>query len=227
MRLIWGTRTRGGSQFLLKLTVAMLGRRTQPQSRINAARHEQLMPVRSPTLEDYVARGRPLDYFRDHNISALKLEEPGADDWGRKIADAFPEAPWLGNRRSIEKIYRSHHNLSWGFSEEKLLKRARRTLVFYEALAAQGRLFVLDVEGPDQFDLQKFSHFLKVGITAEARKIVEDWAPVNDLANIRAAAGKPLERVFEPPALDTLHRRYPWVPDMEARYNALCQNLNI
>lgn len=223
MRVIWGTRARGGSQFLLTLTVALLGRETQPQSRINAARREHLAIDRSPTLEECVEQGRLAGYFREHDIAAVKLEEPGMDRWGKKLAAAFPDTPWLGNHRPIEKIIRSHHNLKWGFSERKVLTRARKTLRFYEDMARQGRLFVLHIDRPQAFDLPAFAAFLRTDITAEARRIVSEWRPVNDLAHIRAAAGDPLEQVVEPPDLDTLRQRYAWVADLEARFESLCQ----
>jgi hypothetical protein len=221
--VIWGTRTRGGSQFLLKLTVALLGRETQPQSRLNAARREAVAAERTPSLSDYVRMRRAMDYFRYHQIAAVKLEEPGMDHWGRRLAAAFPKAPWLGNHRPIEKIIRSHYNLSWGFPEQKLLERTRATLDFYEDLAAQGRLFVLAIDRPEIFDLSAFAAFIGAPITPEARAIAADWPPVNDLADLRASAGDPLQEVEEPPQLDTLHERYPWVADMEARFDALCE----
>ena len=222
MRLIWGTRTRGGSQFLLKLTTALLGRETQPQSRVNAARKEAVAGDRRPDLDDYVARHQPMDYFRDHGFATVKLEEPGMDTWGRRLAAAFPEAPWLGNYRPIAKIIRSHYNLSWGFPEHKLLTRSRATMLFYEELAAKGRLFVMNIDRPDQFDLGAFAVFVGAEVTGEARQMVRDWPPVNDLADIRANAGTPLETIAEPPDLDSLLERYPWVEEMETRFLALC-----
>ena len=164
-----------------------------------------------------------MDYFRQHDIAAVKLEEPGMDRWGRQLAAAFPDTPWLGNHRPIEKIIRSHHNLRWGSSEEKLLLRAMKTLKFYEAMAEQGRLFMLNIEHPEAFDLPAFAAFLHADITAKASRIVSEWPPVNELAAIRAAAGSPLEKVVEPPNLDTLRDRYPWVVEMEARFESLCQ----
>ncbi len=223
MRVIWGTRMRGGSQFLLTLTVALLGRETQPQSRIDAARRDHLATGRSPSLQECIGRSRPIDYFRAHDIAAVKLEEPGMDPWGKWFAAAFPDTPWLGNHRPIEKIIRSHHNLRWGSCENRLLRRARKTLKFYENMAAQRRLFMLNIDKPQSFDLPAFAAFLRADITAEARRIVDAWPPINDLAHIRAAAGNPLEEVIEPPDLETLRQRHPWVDDMEARFESLCE----
>jgi hypothetical protein len=84
-------------------------------------------------------------------------------------------------------------------------------------------LFMLNIDKPQSFDLPAFAAFLRSDITAEARRIVDDWPPINDLAHIRAAAGNPLEEVDEPPDLETLRQRYPWVDEMEARFESLCE----
>ncbi len=168
-----------------------------------------------------------MDYFRSNGISAVKLEEPGMDDWGRRLAAAFPDVPWLGNHRPIEKIIRSHYNLKWGFPERKLLWRTRKTLEFYEDLAKEGRLFMLNIDHPQSFDLPAFAAFLGADITDAAKKLVDEWLPVNDLAAIRAGAGRPLEQVEEPPNLDTLRQRFPWVVEMEQRFDLLCQNRTV
>ena len=144
------------------------------------------------------------------------------DNWGRRLAATFPDAPWLGNYRPISKIIRSHYNLNWGFPERKLLARSRATLLFYEELAVQGRLYVLNIEKPEELNLSAFAAFIGADVTNEARRLVSDWAPVNDLAEIRAGAGTPLKSVLEPPGLETLVERYPWVEEMEARFVALC-----
>jgi len=63
----------------------------------------------------------------------------------------------------------------------------------------KGRFFVLHIDRPQVFDLSAFAAFLRADITAEARRIVREWRPVDDLAHIRVAAGNPLENVVEPP----------------------------
>lgn len=208
---------------MLQLTVALLGREAQPQSRVNAARKEAVSAQRDPPLSDFVRDERPIDYFRYHGIRAVKLEEPGMDGWGRQLSAAFPDTPWLGNHRPIAKILRSHTNLKWGFSEHKLLMRSRRTLAFYEELASQGRLFMLNIDDPDGFDLASFADFVGARITAQARRMASEWPHVNDLGDLRAASGKPLIEVAEPVGLPTLHLRYPWVVEMEARFESLCR----
>ena len=218
LRYVWGTRSRGGSQFLLAVTRALLGKRLLPESRITGSRQEGLKVAGRLPFRDYFERGNMAEYFRANGIRALKLEEPARDPMGRAIANAFPHAKWLGNYRDIKSIVESHYNLHWGYSEGKLLGLARRNLSLYKRLASENRLFIMNIDEPNAFDLAKMAAYLECDVTEQATKIVKEWLPVNDLAEIRNQSGRPLDHRERPARIESLFQRYRWIEDIEHQY---------
>lgn len=221
LEIIWGTRSRGGSQFLLKLTTAVLGSRLEPQSRLSGARKEGLKAVRHPSWDDFVAAGRPWEYFRQHDIRSLKIEEPGIDEFGNELLTEFPGAKWLANYRRIEDIVVSHYNLRWGFTQAKLVRLMEQNLKLYERLHERGLLFVIDIDDPTSFSLINFCKFLDAPVTSEAEAISASWGKVNDLSTLRAASGDGRTEKMIPADLGSLRTRFPEIERLERRYMQL------
>lgn len=221
--VIWGTRSRGGSQFLVKLTTAALGQRLEPQSRLSGARKEGLKIYRDPSWDDFVEKGQPWDYFRHHGIKSLKVEEPAAGGFGDDLAREFARAKWLANYRRIEDIVVSHHNLRWGFPQGKLVKLMEQNLVFYERLFGMGRLFVVDIDDPSSFNLDAFCDFLDAEPSDELKAMASSWSKVNDLASLRASSGDTRTERTQPEDLGTLRTRFPKLDGLEARYRTLVE----
>lgn len=220
--VVWGTVSRSGSQFLLGLTTRLLGSRLQPQSRISGARREGY-EERSPSFEELLAQGRPGDYFRQHGIVALKLEDPGRDGLGHEIAAQFPDARWLTSIRPIQAILTSHHNIrKWGHDEDYVLASYRSALELFEKLVDERRLLAVEVERPERFDPQVFAAYLGTRPSQPFLDTVDSWEPTNDLAYQKAKWGEPYEGVPEvPPEIEDLSLRHPWLDDVEERYRAL------
>ena len=229
MKYVWGTRSRSGSQFLLELTLKLLGSRAWPQARIAGSRRDGLDPSRVPSFIDLFAQGEGIEYFRVHDIQAVKLEDPCNDDFGDELADAFPNAKWMTSHRSIEAIVTSHFNIKkWGHGEEYVLGSFRRSIDLFERLAEQGRLFVVNVDAPEAFDLQRLSTYLDVPITSTAREIAGNWRPVNDLRYQKAKWDEAFHGMAErPPGLDDLRQRHPWIDEVEARYEAVWRETSL
>jgi hypothetical protein len=223
LEFVWATRSRSGSQFLVKLTESLLGSRLQPQSRITGARRESLNVERDPSFHDLLSEQKELEYFSAYDIRSLKLEDPGLDDLAGRISEAYPDSKWMASHRRLEDIIISHFNIKkWGHNEQYVLKSFRTSLALYERLAAQGRLFVLDVDKPNLFRLEAFASFLGCQPTEKAAAMIREWQPVNDLAYQKQKYGERFTDGKEiPPGIDNLRDRCPWIEEFEPRYEQL------
>jgi hypothetical protein len=223
LEFVWATRSRSGSQFVVKLTEALLGSRLQPQSRITGARRESLNVERDPSFHDLLNEQKELEYFSVYDIRSLKLEDPGLDDLAGRIFDVYPNSKWMASHRKLEDIIISHFNIKkWGHNEQYVLKSFRTSLTLYERLAADGRIFVLDVDKPNVFRLEAFASFLGCQPTEKAAAMIREWKPVNDLAYQKQKYGERFTDDKEiPPGINNLRDRCPWIDEFESRYDQL------
>jgi hypothetical protein len=114
--------------------------------------------------------------------------------------------------------------LRWGFSENEIVRLARRNLQFYRERRAEGRMFLMSVDFPELFSLDEFAAYLRVPITKEAREMVKKWPVVNDLTHQRNAIGQKESEVRHPPDMYMLFDRHVGLRKIEATYLELCRN---
>lgn len=220
MKVVWPTRSRSGSQFVLQLTTACLGLKAlTPQARINGCRVDTFGKGRCAFQ---VRDGVP--YLRGYDIQSLKYEDPGKDDFILEVAREFPEAKFVASYRPLIEVLESHYNLrsSWGHDEADVLHQFKSCLELYETLYEQGRLCMVDVNLPQLFSPEKFAGFLGVAARAEFLDFVTRWEPTNTLDYQQAKSGTAAPRK-EFPNFDALLRRNPWALKAEADYRQLCK----
>jgi len=89
VRVVWATQSRSGSQFLLQLTLKLMGQRAWPQARISGSRQDGLGADRVPSFAEMASDGRAIDYLDHHEIVAVKLEDPGIDGLASDVAKVW------------------------------------------------------------------------------------------------------------------------------------------
>lgn len=219
LKIVWPTRSRTGSQFLLKLTTALTGAALiDPQARVNGARQNFSEKEEVNTFKKMFLEGRGLTYLREHNIVSMKYEDPGKDDFILDVHREFPNAVFLASYRKIEDVISSHYNIEkWGHHESDVLYQFSACLRLYEELAKDNRFFMLNIDEPGQFSLDCMADKIGVAVTSKARSLVEEWQPINDL---KYQVEK--DRVFtgrkEPPRMDILRKIHPWIDKTEQKY---------
>lgn len=221
MKLVWPTRSRTGSQFVLNLTTAWVGYQTLvPQARINGHRVDAYRREEK-TGRFSVADG--LKYLEDNNIQSMKYEDPGKDDFIRQVADRWPEAKFVASYRSLERVISSHYNIeSWGHDEADVIYQFSASLELYEWLFKQNRLLMIDVTNPADFSVEKVEAFLGAAPSAAVKKTVAEWQPTNTLEYQKEKGGDKNKDVVKPPRIERLFDIHPWAPAIEARYRAIC-----
>jgi len=218
MNLVWATMSRSGSQFLLKLTFQVLAEEhLWPQARISGARVDGL-EYRSPSFHELYDCDDPIKYFDIHNIKSVKIEDPGINGLAAKIADAYPESKWLTSLRDLNQIIISHYNIiKWGQGEAYILKSFKGSLKLFKRLADENRLFIVNIDKPKDFDLDRFVEFVGGEATDEAKQLVKTWAPINTLAEQQKQYDESNGRKV-PSDLHSLRSRILWVKKAEEEF---------
>ena len=191
-----------------------------PQSRISGSRAEGFRRAeKDGDFQAMFADGQGLGYLAQNGIRALKYEDPGKDDFVLELLEAAPQAVFVASYRSIERVIESHHNITrWGHSEADVLHQFSACLTLYEKIADRGRLFLVDVDDRESFDLDASTRFLGVdAVPGKARDGVAGWQPVNDLQYQVEKTGTFHGRVT-PPRLERLREIHDWIEGHEARY---------
>lgn len=225
LKVVWPTRSRTGSQFVLQLTMAVAGG-LQPQSRINGGRREGHKPnEKTGQFLEMFKAGKGFDYLTQNNIRSLKFEDPGKDDFVEDLAEAAPNARFVASYRPIERVIESHYNIEkWGHLESDVLYQFSACLTLYERLASHGRLFLINVDDKSGFDLEAFAAFLGIDTPPErAKALVAEWAPLNTLQYQVEKSGADYRGRRRPPRIDRLNEIHDWVPEYEQRYRLLCK----
>lgn len=224
LEVVWPTRSRTGSQFVLQLTFAVSGD-IQPQSRVSGARREGHKPQeKSGDFWEMFRKNEGYHYLADNRIRGLKFEDPGKDDFIAGLLELAPNARFVASYRPLESVIESHYNIAkWGHSEADVLYQFSACLTLYERLAATGRFFLINVDEPQQFNLQAFASFLDRGVTDRAKTLAAAWTPVNTLQYQVEKSGAEYEGRRRAPRLDRLREIHDWIPDYEERYQALCE----
>lgn len=218
LRVVWPTRSRTGSQFVLQLTTA-LGIGLAPSARVNGHRTDRYKPeTKTGDFKAMFEEGRAAHYLRDNGIRALKYEDPGKDDFVLALLDLAPEARFVASYRRVESVIESHHNLRWGHGVEDVLYQFSACATLYEQLADAGRMFLVDVEDRSRFDLEAFCRFLDSPVSRRAKALVDRWQPINDLKHQVEKSGETYVERVSTPRLDRLRRIHPWIDDVERRY---------
>lgn len=219
MNYVVATQSRSGSQFLMHLLLSCI--KPAERSVISGSRQETYRP-RDPSFREFMASGRPEEYFSAHDIDMLKIEEPGEDMVAWRVSHRFPNAKWLTSKRRIEDVMISHHNLRWGRSEQKLLTNYKKAYELFEDLTVARRLFILDIDRPDKFDLNRFCDFIGADPTRKTYELIESWPVINPLSRQQDISGQNHVKQI-PPGLHTVRRRNPWLPVVEGCYDQLWQ----
>jgi len=225
MKLVFATRTRSGSQFLMRIATAITGGLPQPLSVISPGRNETFIKENAQALKNLRRDGKLLEYFDQCSIQSVNVEDPAIDFLGFSLASRYPEARWLTAFRRLDDIITSHHNIrSWGKPEEGVLHSFVTAIELFEHLARQGRLFVVNVDAPGEFSLERMCAFLGCEPTPEARRFAGNWPRINTLEYQRKKFGEEATEREIPPQLSTLRERHPWIERIEARYTELWKN---
>lgn len=229
LQIAWPTRSRTGSQFVLQLTTAFRGGGLAPQSRISGARRESFRPAeKEGDFHSLFHQGLGVQYLQMNKIRSLKYEDPGKDDFILELHKGS-HARFVASYRRIEKVIESHHNIkSWGHREDDVLYQFSACATLYEQLSSDGRLFLIDVDRPDRFNIGAFARFLGVAnVPQKALELVRGWLPINDLKYQVEKSGIEFTGRRSPPRLERLRSIHPWVDDTERRYEALLTPLGV
>jgi len=219
MEIVFGARTRCGSQFLIKISSALLGELPQPFSVITPGRVESMINENKKIFRKLYLQGYGWKYFDDYSIQTLKLEDPSIDFLGFSLLAKFPEAKWLTTYRNIEDVITSHYNIkSWGKSEEHVLRSFLTSIDLMEQIAHQKRLFIINIDAPENFNINNMVKFLECEVTKKANYIASNWPKVNPLSYQKEKFSEKIKQKEKPPALNTLRDRHPWIEEIEERY---------
>jgi len=219
MKIVFGAQTRSGSEFLVKLARALLLGLPEPYSVITPGRVESMLKQNNIYFRDLYLQGCGWKYFENYSILSAKIEDPAIDYLGHSVAVKFPEAKWLTTLRYLEDIIISHYNIkTWGKSEDHVLHSFRSGIDLFEELAYQGRLYVLNIDEPEKFNIKSMAKFLGCEVTKKANWIASNWPKVNSLEYQKDKFGESAIQKREPANLGTLRKRHPWIEEVEGRY---------
>lgn len=222
MKIVFGAQTRSASESLVKLTRSLLSGLPEPYSVITPGRVESMLKQNNRYFRELHLQGSGWKYFEDYSILSVKIEDPAIDYLGHSVAAKFPEAKWLTTLRHLEDIITSHHNINtWGKSEEHILHSFQSGIDLFEELADQGRLYVLNIDEPEKFNIKSMAKFLGCDVTEKADWIASNWPKVNSLEYQKDKFGEIALQKKEPPNLGTLRKRHPWIEEVEMRYSKL------
>lgn len=224
LQLLWPTRSRSGSQFVLKLTRALYGSRLGKVALINGARVDTTADASTRGLfKEYLRQGRGTDYVAENRIGGLKFEDPGKDDFVVDLMRASPNAKAVTSYRRIEDIITSHYNISkWGHGEADVLYQFSASIGMYRELFERGQLYMVNIQSPGTFSLDDLTSFLGVKKTSSAEKVVAEWAPFNTLEYQQEKHDGGAHGRAKPPRIERLREIHPWVKSVEQQYLDIC-----
>lgn len=224
LQIVWPTRSRSGSQFAVKLTRSLFGSKIAPVHLINGARRDTTEGEHTiGSFSEMFHNGSGIQYIRNNGVRALKYEDPGKDDFVVELMQEYPNAKAIASYRSIEKILISHFNIKrWGHSEADVLHQFSSCLPLYRTLFEAGRLYLLDVDSPQNFDLNAFASFLGVQPSSAAQAIVAEWQPTNTLEYQQEKHDGGTHGRALPPRIDRLREIHSWIDEVERGYRAMC-----
>ena len=224
MNFAFATMPRSGSEFVVRLVCTLLGP-SKPEEilAITPARALNRPGSESQLLRTAIRSGDGMDFFRRYSPQCIKLEGPSTDGLVAELSALYPRLKWVTSIRAVDKIITSHHNIkSWGWSEQRIIEAFRSDLDVYEALARDGRLFVVNVDAPEHFNIERALAFLgceQKGPLAD--QFVQEWRVINPLERQQRKAGEATLPKQPAPGLDTLRQRHPSLHELEERYEHL------
>ena len=226
-KLIWPTRSRSGSQFVVKLTRSLFGSAIGKVALVNGARRDTTANAETiGSFSEMMVRGEVARYITDNGVGAMKYEDPGKDDGVLQILDAFPEAKAVASYRRVEDIISSHFNIhKWGHGEADVLHQFSACLPLYRELFRAGRLYMVNVDDKQGFSLAEFSSFLGRDETSVAREVVAAWEPTNTLEYQQGKHDGGEHGRQAPPRIERLREIHPWIGPLEQEYLSMCNRL--
>lgn len=226
-KLIWPTRSRTGSQFVVKLTRSLFGSMLGKVALINGARRDTTQDENTiGVFAEMLAQGRGTEYVQANGIAAMKYEDPGKDDFVLDLLEAYPEAKAVTSYRKIEDVIISHHSIRhWGHREADVIYQFSASLHLYRRLFERGRLYMVNVDDPAGFDLELFARFIGAPVTRSAREIVTGWEPVNTLSYQQEKHDGGQHGRHLPPRIERLREIHPWIEGIEREYLAMCNRV--
>lgn len=228
MRYVFPTRSRTGSQFVLKLALSLknINKTNDNYAGITGSRDNT--NEEGNEFKQRFLKGEGIKYLKDNNIEIMKYEDPAKDDFILDIAKEFPNCKFIASHRDLKSVINSHYNIKkWGHSINDVLYQFKYSLFLYEKLHAMNRLFLIDVDNPKDFNLDKFCNFMGLSYSDDTALQVFSWLPINDLKYQKEKhdGGYNEEDIKEHPYLKILDRKYPWIKDIEKKYNKLLDQM--
>lgn len=180
MNIIWAVGSRTGSEFVIQLSLTS-GLIADRQLKLNTFRGYELRGIDLPKhgRMDYAAVS---SFCSKHDVQGLKIEDPGIDDICLQTIAEYPNVPIVSCFRPFAKVARSHASIRpWGMPPERAWVVYCRNLEIYRELNRDRRLFMVDVEHKEAFDVSAFCQHIGVESSSALAKFVEGWPVVNDL----------------------------------------------
>lgn len=229
MRYVFPTRSRTGSQFVLKLAFSLqINKTNENYAGITGSRQNTNEDTNE--FHNYFIRNKGIDYIKKKKIEIMKFEDPGnGSTFIYDIVRHFPNCLFIASHRKLEKVINSHYNIKkWGHSWEKVLEQFKLSLYLYEKLHSMNKLFLIDVDNPDIFSLDRFINFMGLQKTKESVILAKNWKPINDLKyqKDKHDGGYNEEDIKKHPICKNIRESYPWINDFELRYQKIIDDIN-
>jgi hypothetical protein len=195
LRVAWLVLPRSGSQFLVKLTSALLGQGINPHSSLTPGRREKALPglieeaERENRFREAAAAGRPEAYFADFGARSVKIERPFGDTLPERLRAACPDCRFIASIRPFAQMADSHASLAWGLNAPRLLAAYTEHVTRLARFAAESEVFFIEVERREGFDADLFAAWLATPMRLPFRRMVRDWPLVNARAERVAKDG--------------------------------------
>ena len=242
MRIVYPTRSRTGSQFVMQLAGSIDSAYVKGRfATINSYRNNTRESVAEKgCFKEEFSKGQGIDHLEKKLIRRMKFEDPGSDSFILQVAERYPDCRFIASHRAIEKVINSHYNIkSWGHSLADVVFQYSSCLHLYEKLHLCGRLFLIDVDSPESFSINALCSFLKGSPTDKTNEIVESWTPTNTLGyqlknaknlknsykrnffNLLKVTKESNFKFLEHPMVKDLRKTHFWINDADRRYNYL------
>lgn len=195
LRVAWLVLPRSGSQFLVKLTTALLGPDLDPHSSLTPGRREKSLAgllseeERESRFRRLAGQGTPERYFAELGARSVKIERPFSDDLPERLRTAHPGCRFLASIRPYQQMAASHASLSWGLSAARLLGIYEEHVAHLASFAEGGEVFFVDIERQLPFDAALFAAWLGAPPRPAFQRMVEAWPTVNARAERVARDG--------------------------------------
>jgi hypothetical protein len=195
LRVAWLVLPRSGSQFLVKLTTALLGKAVSPHSSLTPGRWEKALPglmgeaERENRFREAAAAGHPEAYFAGFGARSVKIERPFGDALPEQVRAACPDCRFIASIRPFAQMADSHASLAWGLPAPRLLEIYAEHVARLTRFAAESEVFFIDIERREGFDADLFAAWLATSSRPPFRRLVRDWPLVNARAERVAKDG--------------------------------------